>query len=87
LFAAMRSLHCDGELARLGTNGTIALAVSALLTAFGPRAPRSFTIYGAWVHSTFLNLSVASTVGAVGTTMLGWLRDFEGSRLGATTTC
>jgi len=39
LFATMLRMDSDGVLARLRTNGTIALTVSACLTAFAPFAP------------------------------------------------
>jgi len=79
LFATMLSLHSDGELARLRANGTVALTVSALLTAFGPFAPRSFTRNGARIIAAGLNLHVAILMRAIWATMLCRLRDFEGS--------
>jgi hypothetical protein len=79
LCTTILSLHSDSVFARLRANGTIALTVSALLTAFGPFAPRSFTRNGAWIIAAGLNLHVAMLMRAIRATMLCRLRHFEGS--------
>jgi len=80
LFATMLCLHGDGEGTRLGADGTVTLAISALLIAFTPSAPRPFAINGAWLIIAGLDLCVAITVRAVRATMFCWLRDFKGAR-------